>query len=67
MLTANKIYIFTYNFLKLTNLYALKLGLTQKQIDNSFKRLIKAETKIISLIHQSFLSKEYQALYIQLI
>ncbi|MCT3942495.1 HipA domain-containing protein [Elizabethkingia anophelis] len=45
----------------------LKLGLTQKQIENTFKRFLKAETKIIKLIHQSFLSKEYQELYIQLL
>ncbi|MEG0927167.1 HipA domain-containing protein [Chryseobacterium sp.] len=45
----------------------LKLGLAQKQIDNTFKRFLKAETKIISLIHQSFLSKEYQELYIKLL
>jgi serine/threonine-protein kinase HipA len=45
----------------------LKLGLTQKQIENTFKRFLKAETKMISLIHQSFLSKQYQELYIQLL
>ncbi|MCO5233593.1 MAG: HipA domain-containing protein [Chitinophagales bacterium] len=45
----------------------LKLGLTQKQIDNTFKRFLKAENKMISLIHQSFLSKEKQELYIQLL
>ncbi|HRP89676.1 MAG TPA: HipA domain-containing protein [Edaphocola sp.] len=45
----------------------LKLGLTQKQIENTFKRFLKAETKMITLIHQSFLSKEYQELYIQLL
>lgn len=45
----------------------LKLGLAQKQIDNAFKRFIKVETKMISLIHQSFLSKEYQELYIKLL
>ena len=45
----------------------LKLGLTQKQNENTFKRFLKAETKMISLIHQSFLSKQYQELYIQLL
>lgn len=45
----------------------LKLGLTQKQIENTFKRFLKAEPKMITLIHQSFLSKEYQELYIQLL
>lgn len=32
----------------------LKLGLAQNQIDNAFKRFLKAENKMISLIHQSF-------------
>ena len=45
----------------------LKLGLTQKQVENTFKRFLKSETKIIALIHQSFLSKENQILYIQLL
>lgn len=45
----------------------LKLGLTQKQIENTFKRFVKAEPKMITLIHQSFLSKENQDLYIQLL
>ncbi|MBS1571624.1 MAG: HipA domain-containing protein [Bacteroidetes bacterium] len=45
----------------------LKLGLNQKQIENTFKRFLKTENKMISLIHQSFLSKQYQELYIQLL
>ncbi|MCO5231542.1 MAG: HipA domain-containing protein [Chitinophagales bacterium] len=45
----------------------LKLGLTKKQIENTFKRFLKAEVKMITLIHQSFLSKEYQELYILLL
>lgn len=45
----------------------LKLGLSQKQIENTFKRFLKSEKKLISLIHQSFLSKTNQELYIQLL
>lgn len=45
----------------------LKLGLTQKQIENTFKRFLKAEKQMIALIQQSFLNKEYQELYIQLL
>lgn len=45
----------------------LKLGLTQKQIENTFKRFVKAEPKMITLIHQSFLNENYQNLYIQLL
>lgn len=45
----------------------LKLGLTQKQIENTFKRFLKAEKQMIAFIQQSFLNKEYQELYIQLL
>lgn len=45
----------------------LKLRLSQKQVENAFKRFLKAESKMTALIHQSFLSKEYQNLYIQLL
>lgn len=45
----------------------LKLGLTKKQIENTFKRFLKVEKKMIALIHQSFLCVENQDLYIQLL
>ena len=45
----------------------LKLGLNQKQVENTFKRFLKSEKKILSLIHQSYLSKEHQEKYIKLL
>lgn len=45
----------------------LKLGLNQKQLENTFKRFLKSEKKMLSLIHQSYLSKEHQEKYIKLL
>lgn len=45
----------------------LKLGLNQKQVENTFKRFLKSEKKMLSLIHQSYLSKEHQEKYIKLL
>jgi len=45
----------------------LKLGLNQKQVENTFKRFLKSEKKMLSLIHQSYLSKEHQEKYITLL
>ena len=45
----------------------LKLGLNQKQVENTFKRFLKSEKKILPLIHQSYLSKEHQEKYIKLL
>jgi serine/threonine-protein kinase HipA len=45
----------------------LKLGLNQKQVENTFKRFLKSEKKMLSLIPQSYLSKEHQEKYIKLL
>lgn len=44
-----------------------EIGLTEKQIENVFKRMIKSEKKMISLIEQSFLDTDYQKKYIDLL
>lgn len=41
----------------------LKFSLSEKQIQNVFKRLIKAENKILQLIDQSFLSDDNKTKY----
>ena len=41
----------------------LKFNLTEKQISNSFKRLEKAEKKMLTLIERSFLTPENQEKY----
>ncbi|KMQ70831.1 phosphatidylinositol kinase [Chryseobacterium koreense CCUG 49689] len=45
----------------------LKFGLSEKQIENVFKRLIKAEKKMSTLISQSFLHDENKIQYRELI
>lgn len=45
----------------------LKFNLTEKQISNSFKRLTKAEKKMLALIEKSFLSNENQEKYKEMI
>jgi serine/threonine-protein kinase HipA len=45
----------------------LKLGLSERQIENLFNRFFKSEKKMIQLIEQSFLCKDYQMQYINLL
>lgn len=46
--------------------YGQNLGLTEKQIEGVFKRLIKFKRNAIQWIHQSFLSNEMQAAYLSM-
>lgn len=45
----------------------LKLGLNEKQIENTFKKMIKNENKMIELIKNSFLSEVYQNQYVEIL
>lgn len=45
----------------------LKFGLSEKQIENVFKRFIKSEKKMVDLINQSFLNPENKVKYIELL
>lgn len=55
--------------LKLSHFYHLGelLGLNQKQIENSFERMVKEKPRAIKMVKQSFLTKEMKMAYTNLL